>query len=63
MVRGSPKLLAYQPVIYVKILAKRAQEREPVPERPGAGRGCRNEAEQEMRSLVTYIGDNDNPCA
>lgn len=27
MVRGSPKLLAYQPVIYVKILAKRASRR------------------------------------
>lgn len=27
MVRGSPKLLAYQPVIYVKILAKRAGRR------------------------------------
>lgn len=27
MVRGSPRLLAYQPVIYVKILAKKERER------------------------------------
>lgn len=37
MVRGSPKLLAYQPVIYVKILAKRASRRESVLQR-GPGR-------------------------
>lgn len=51
MVRGSPRLLAYQPVIYVKILAKkraqggkggknRERKKEPAKESFQAGQQC-----------------------
>lgn len=61
--RGSPKLLASQPVIYVKILARRAGRRGRCSREACSGLGCRNEAGQEIRSLVAQTrGQGQSVC-
>lgn len=64
MVRGSPKLLAYQSVIYVKILAKRELAGKGAGSREAwGGQGQGMEAREGMRLPVTETLGAHNPGA
>lgn len=64
MVRGSPKLLAYQSVIYVKILAKRELAGKGAGSREAwGGQGQGMEAREGMRLPVTETLGTHNPGA